>query len=78
VVALGDGESHEIRTDAQALGDDVDSIDRFSWIHVSLSGGFCIWRSLQLPAAKAATDGVWNTGSSMSRKRPNHHQHILH
>ncbi len=28
VVALGDGESHEIRTDAQALGDDVDSLYR--------------------------------------------------
>ncbi len=50
----------------------------FSRIHASLSGGFCIWRSFHLPAAKAATDDVWNTGSSMSRKRPNPHQPILH
>jgi hypothetical protein len=50
----------------------------FSWIHGSLSGGFCIWQSFHMPAAKAATDDVWNTGSSMSRKRPNRHQPILH
>ncbi len=50
----------------------------FSWIHASLSGGFCMWRSFHLPAAKAATDDVWNTGSNMSRKRPNRHQPILH
>jgi hypothetical protein len=54
VVELGDGESHEIRTDAQALGDDVDPFDRpvgstAPFRAVSASGGVstCVQRKQQ-------------------------------